>query len=278
MISMIDMSKYTDQELEYKLSKQRSNYSVSEIIEMKAELFDRRERYEQNRKFTDSTYKTEKGATKEKQSTFYQKNRQNDNPVNNRNTVKENAQQTPPHQKNEAVKRNNYKNTCEEEKIEKIRYITSLLTFYMKGEFVFNPNSITLVDPNSILGLIPLGAKKESIAVTQISSTQSNFKVQFKPLFFGVVVSILSFLTFNVSSILGFVLLVFAANFLLNAFEVNLQINLTSGKKRYFEFFIFEKSKAEKAEKKINAMISARLNDTNNRLQTDRIVDAINRS
>ena len=41
-------------------------------------------------------------------------------------------------------------------------------------------------------------------------------------------------------------------------------------------FLIFEKAKAELAESQIRQIISDRLDDTNNRVQTDRIVDAIN--
>ena len=45
---------------------------------------------------------------------------------------------------------------------------------------------------------------------------------------------------------------------------------------KVIDFFIFDKKKAELAARQINEMISQRLNDTNSRQQTDRIVDAIN--
>ncbi len=165
-----------------------------------------------------------------------------------------------------------------ENKMETIKFITSLLTFYMKGEIAVEQNFVRLKDPNSILGLIPLGAKKESIAINHISSTQSNFKVKFGKLIIGIIVAILALNMLGQEN--GFfaflILAIIAANTILNAFEVDLQINMTSGQVRLIDFFIFEKSKAIHAEETINSLISDRLNDTNSRQQTDRIVEAIN--
>ena len=162
--------------------------------------------------------------------------------------------------------------------MEKIQFITSLLTFYMKGEITCEQNFIKLKVPNSILGLIPLGAQKENMAINQISSTESNFKVKFGKLLIGAVIAFLALSALlEFGEFFNFVILgILAANTILNAFEVNLQINMTSGQTRLICFFIFEKGKAERAEEAINSLISGRLNDTNTRQQTDRIVEAIN--
>lgn len=58
-------------------------------------------------------------------------------------------------------------------------------------------------------------------------------------------------------------------------FEINLIVTTTAGKEQLIDFIIFDKSKAEMAEQEINKMISNRLDDTNNRQQTNRIVSAI---
>ena len=42
-----------------------------------------------------------------------------------------------------------------------IQYMTSLLTFYLKGEIRQEQNFVNLKKPNTILSLIPLGAKKD---------------------------------------------------------------------------------------------------------------------
>lgn len=62
----------------------------------------------------------------------------------------------------------------------------------------------------------------------------------------------------------------------ITAFETILMIKTTVGDIKEISFLIFEKAKAELAESQIRQIISDRLDDTNNRVQTDRIVDAIN--
>ena len=62
---------------------------------------------------------------------------------------------------------------------------------------------------------------------------------------------------------------------IIDAFEINLIVTTTAGKEQLIDFIIFDKSKAEMAEQEINKMISNRLDDTNNRQQTNRIVSAI---
>ena len=66
------------------------------------------------------------------------------------------------------------------------------------------------------------------------------------------------------------------ANKIITAFETVLTIKTTAGDVKNISFLIFDKAKAEDAEKQIRQIISDRLDDTNNRTQTDRIVDAIN--
>ena len=160
--------------------------------------------------------------------------------------------------------------------MESVKYITSLLTFYLKGEISSEQNFVKFKEPNTILGLIPLGAKKESVAINQISSTQTNMKLKFGKLLIGIVIAILALASFKDTFVGGLILLIIGGNCIIDAFEVDLQVIMTSGQIKTIDFFIFEKAKAESAEKQINAMISNRLDDTNSRQQTDRIVDAIN--
>lgn len=67
-----------------------------------------------------------------------------------------------------------------------IKYMTSLLTFYLKGEIRTEKNFIQFKTPNTILGLIPLGAKTEKFTIDQISSTTTNFRLRLKYLIFGM--------------------------------------------------------------------------------------------
>lgn len=157
-----------------------------------------------------------------------------------------------------------------------IQYMTSLLTFYLKGEIRQEQNFVNLKKPNTILSLIPLGAKKDSIPVSQLSSVESNFKLRFGSLLFGAIIAIIGLCNIAESFIGALILMLIGTNKAITAFETILTIRTTSGSIKSISFLIFEKSKAELAETQIRQIISDRLTDTNNRVQTDRIVDAIN--
>jgi len=162
--------------------------------------------------------------------------------------------------------------------MEKIKYFTSFLTFYLKGEVAFEQNFVKFKKPNTILGLIPLGAKKESVPVTQLSVVESNFKLHFGKFLIGLLVSILGLflLTGDSGQIIGIIIAILGLNSAMSAFETVVTIRTTAGTEKKIEFFIIDKGKANKVEEFLNKIINDRLNDTNTREQTDRIVDAIN--
>ena len=157
-----------------------------------------------------------------------------------------------------------------------IQYMTSLLTFYLKGEIRQEQNFVNLKKPNTILSLIPLGAKKDSIPVSQLASVESNFKLHFGSLLLGAIIAIIGLCTISSSFILALIVMLVGANKAITAFETILSIKTTAGDIKDISFLVFEKSKADEAERQIRQIISDRLDDTNNRVQTDRIVDAIN--
>ena len=157
-----------------------------------------------------------------------------------------------------------------------IQYMTSLLTFYLKGEIRQEQNFVNLRKPNTILSLIPLGSKRDSIPVSQLSSVESNFKLHFGSLLLGVIIAIIGLCMISESFIFALILMLVGANKAITAFETILTIKTTAGDVKNISFLVFEKTKAELAETQIRQIISDRLDDTNNRVQTDRIVDAIN--
>ena len=158
-----------------------------------------------------------------------------------------------------------------------IKYMTSLLTFYLKGEIRTEKNFIQFKTPNTILGLIPLGSKTEKFTIDQISSTTTNFRLRLKYLILGIfwLFIALSCFTDSDTAVVGLICLLLGVNNIIDAFEINLIVTTTAGKQEIIDFIIFDKKKAEMAEQGINEMISNRLDDTNNRQQTDRIVAAI---
>ncbi len=166
--------------------------------------------------------------------------------------------------------------------MEAIKYMTSLLTFYIKGEITTEQNFLKIKFPNTVLALIPLGSRKYNVPVAQISSVASNFKFDIKSFFVGLFLTLISLSCFSSGGngiIVGLILLVLSLSLLINSFITELKVDTTSGAYYYIPFIIFEKAKASQAEQMISSIIATRLNDTNNRevseASTNAIVDAI---
>ncbi|MBO4507170.1 MAG: hypothetical protein J5747_00860 [Spirochaetaceae bacterium] len=166
--------------------------------------------------------------------------------------------------------------------MESITILTSLLFVWLKAKIDFEENFIKITNPNSILGFIPLGSKKFTVAINQIASVDSNFKLLFKDFVVGIIEAIISFSLFKENSILGFILLILGIITIINSFQVHINVNTTSGQIYYISAFVFQKNKIAEAEEAINKLISNRMDDTNNRkvseVQTSAIVNAIKES
>lgn len=160
--------------------------------------------------------------------------------------------------------------------METITFMTSLLTFYLKGEIRHEQNFIKLKAPNTILSFIPLGTEKHTVPINQISSVGTSFSLLLKNFIVGVIAAFLGLALMGDTVLGGLIVLLLGVSMSINSFQTVLTVNTTSGNEFVISFLIFEKSKAEQAEYQINQLVSHRLDDTNNRQQTDRIVDAIN--
>lgn len=166
--------------------------------------------------------------------------------------------------------------------MEAIKYMTSLLTFYIKGEIATEQNFLKIRLPNTVLALIPFGSRKYNVPVAQISSVDSNFKFDIKSFFVGLFLTLISLSCFSSGGngiLVGLIILALALSLLINSFITELKVDTTSGVYYYISFIIFEKAKASQAEQMISSIIATRLNDTNNRevseASTNAIVDAI---
>lgn len=155
------------------------------------------------------------------------------------------------------------------------KFITSYLTFYLKGEVRQDGNFINLKCPNTILTFVPLGYKNYNIAVNQISSVETTFNLIFKSFIIGLIVSAFGIYAFEESFILGLIVLIIGLNMVLGSFQTKLNVLTTSGTTYFVSFIIFQKSLAEACATDIRQLISDRIDDTNVRTNTDRIIDAI---
>lgn len=162
-----------------------------------------------------------------------------------------------------------------------IRYMTSLLTFYIKSEFSFTRNMILFKKPNTVLRFFPVGATQSSLPVTQLTSVSTSFRFNLGRFVLGWILAAVGiFMKVEGATplqrlVIALAFLAVAAAMVIKAFETTLTIQATSYKDINISFFIFEKDKAYRIESLINRLISERLDDTNMTDQTDRLVDAI---
>lgn len=161
--------------------------------------------------------------------------------------------------------------------LETIKFITSYLTFYLKGSVEFTNDNVTAQVPNTILGLIPLGHYKRVLDVSHITSTASEFRLDFKSLIIGIVLTFIGFCCLGAQDI-GFwmlLLMLFGINMVLNAFIAYVAINMDSGEMQVIPLIIFERKKADQIVDNINKMLSARKYDTNVRIHSENAADRV---
>lgn len=162
----------------------------------------------------------------------------------------------------------------------KYTFMTSLMTFYLKGSASIDSNQTSFKAPNTILKFIPLGAKNHNIPVNQISGVNTSFSLDIKAFLAGVVLAFIGLGAFGDSFFAGLILLAIGAGMVISSFTTLLQVEKTSGNAVTISFLIFDKNVAEQIADEINNTINNRINDTNVRVHTaestDKIVAAIN--
>lgn len=160
--------------------------------------------------------------------------------------------------------------------MEHITYMTSILTFYIRGKIKLEENMITFKVPNTILGVFPLGYKKDSIAINQIASVSTNFKLNLKAFLLGIVIIVLGLCLLKKAVIWAIILIALGFASIINSMPTNFTLATTSGKEINIKFLMFDAEKANYAREEINMIITKRLDDTNSRIQTNKIIETIN--
>lgn len=163
-----------------------------------------------------------------------------------------------------------------------IKYRISLPTAYLKGEVTHEQNFVKLKTPNILFSLLAIGTKTDVIPVNQIATVTRTFNCIGVILLFGIILMWSGFSVISASKILSLssslapiILILLGVLIIVTSFQTVITIKTTSGESLKISVLIFDRSKALEIEDLINQLISNRLDDTNNRQQTDRIVEAI---
>ena len=171
-------------------------------------------------------------------------------------------------------------NPVQAQGFEAIEYMTSYLTFYLKGKVEFTRDNIRIQVPNTVLGLIPLGTNQSSINVNHITGATSDFSLILPFLIIGILGALMCLIETKNNPLVGLIGLIFFVNLALNAFQTKVSILLDSGPAYEIFLLFFEKEKAETIKTNIEMVTNARNYDTNVRIatetQTQQVVDAMN--
>lgn len=161
-----------------------------------------------------------------------------------------------------------------------IKFMVSLLLFYLKGTIEIHDSKLRIVVPNTFLTVIPLGSNKYNVPVGHITSIEDQFKVNAKSLIAGVILFIIGVTNFSSRAALALLLIIISAFIIITSFKTIVEVTIASGKVYSIPFLVIEKQKALDLVDKLNYIVDNRTNDTNVRIHqensTDRIVNAIN--
>lgn len=144
--------------------------------------------------------------------------------------------------------------------MEKITFITNILSFYLKGEISCNDNFVKLKKPNTVLLLIPFGAENESIPINHISAVSTNFKLDLRMMLYCILALMISFAFAKNMPMFSILLMLLSVSGIISSFKTVLTIQTTSGNPKKVSFIIFEKEKAENVSSTINKLISEQNN------------------
>ncbi|MBQ9467639.1 MAG: hypothetical protein IJU52_01365 [Clostridia bacterium] len=149
-----------------------------------------------------------------------------------------------------------------------IEYRTSFIAPYLKGNIGLENQFLTIRRPTSLIGLIPMGERKESIPIFQLSSVESEFRVNGRRIASGILLLVSSvffmmgyvhykpYLLAGLFAILFLICLLSAPVYLLKSVYPILRIKTTSGSVISIRFLFFEKQKSEEAYGELQNLIA----------------------
>ena len=144
----------------------------------------------------------------------------------------------------------------------KIQYLVSLFTFYRRGEISLDSYFIRFHRPETKLGVIAAGGSDTSVPVPQIASVSKRFGIQLLQLSGALLLTaagVVIFRFFPRFFWIALILLLFAVNALLQAFVIKLTVRFLSGQETAVSFMLFEKAKADEAERAIGEVLVRRM-------------------
>ena len=133
--------------------------------------------------------------------------------------------------------------------LEKIVYLKSLVTFYLKGTIYTERGFLKFKQPNTFLGIIPLGSKEESILIKQIVGINSSFKFEISYFLMGLLLFI--------GGLPTIILSIFGVLAIISSFQTDFEVSTTGSAKKHISFIVFDNGKMYKVKEYLENVISS---------------------
>lgn len=135
-------------------------------------------------------------------------------------------------------------------------FTTSLILFWLKANFTLTNKRLVGENPNTLIGLIPLGKNQITFPLKNIAQVSSSTKFYLFRFLLGIIVVFLGIKGFSSSFMAGFILSLLGIGALVNSYVATFVIASNSGQSTIVPLSILEKDKVNQLVTEINHKIS----------------------
>lgn len=135
------------------------------------------------------------------------------------------------------------------------RFSPSVIIFWLKTSIAASSTRVQYKAPNTLFGLIPLGASTKTIPLRNIASVDTNTRFNLGSLVWGLIFLFVGFGMFNSNALVAIVCLLVAAANLANVMSASLVFHDPSGGANAITVSILEKDKLMKLAQEIQARV-----------------------
>lgn len=135
------------------------------------------------------------------------------------------------------------------------RFSPSVIIFWLKTSIAASSTRVQYKAPNTLFGLIPLGASTKTIPLRNIASVDTNTKFNFGSLVWGVVFLLIGLGCLDSSVAVALVLILVAAANLANTMSASLVFHDPSGGANTITVSILEKNKLMQLAQEIQKLV-----------------------
>jgi hypothetical protein len=144
-----------------------------------------------------------------------------------------------------------------ETNISEAKFSPSVLLFWLRTEIAVTNRRIVLKEPNTLLGVIPLGYKDSAFPLNNVASVGVQVKFSLARAILGLILFIVGIASLKSAAALGIILLLLGISLMANALSAALDVLNNGGGHNFFRVSVLQKSKLEHFRDEINQRLFA---------------------